>query len=113
PSNAACPILLRVGFAEQPQSPAALVVSYTTVSPLPVPGSLPVRAVCFLLHFPAGRPGWLLATTLLCGARTFLSPAAFALLSRGRPAACPQCDMVPGRRPPCARRRPRPWRKHP
>src|SRR6201986_3261824 len=29
--------LLRVGFTEPPQSPAALVVSYTTVSPLPRP----------------------------------------------------------------------------
>src|SRR5207244_5369871 len=28
--------LLRVGFTEPPQSPAALVVSYTTVSPLPL-----------------------------------------------------------------------------
>jgi hypothetical protein len=28
-------ILLRVGFTEPPQSPEALVVSYTTVSPLP------------------------------------------------------------------------------
>ena len=65
PSNAACPILLRVGFAEQPQSPAALVVSYTAVSPLPATGSLRLRAVCFLLHCPAGRPGWPLATTLL------------------------------------------------
>jgi hypothetical protein len=30
--------LLRVGFTEPPQSPAALVVSYTTVSPLPRAG---------------------------------------------------------------------------
>ena len=30
------------------------------------------RAVCFLLHFPWGRPRSLLATTLPCGARTFL-----------------------------------------
>jgi hypothetical protein len=30
--------LLRVGFTEPPQSPAALVVSYTTVSPLPPRG---------------------------------------------------------------------------
>ena len=30
-----CLTLLRVGFAEPPQSPAVLVVSYTTVSPLP------------------------------------------------------------------------------
>ncbi len=29
-------------------------------------------AVCFLWHCPAGHPGWLLATALLYGARTFL-----------------------------------------
>ena len=29
-------------------------------------------AVCSLWHCPAGCPGWLLATTLPCGARTFL-----------------------------------------
>src|SRR5690606_10211825 len=63
-------ILLRVGFTEPPRSPGVLVVSYTTVSPLP-----PVRApeaVCFLWHCPAGHPGWELPTTLPCGARTFL-----------------------------------------
>ena len=32
------------------------------------------RAVCFLWHYPAGHPGWALPTTLLYGARTFLSP---------------------------------------
>src|SRR5262249_37931664 len=32
-------------------------------------------AVCFLWHFPAGRPGLPLATTLPCGARTFLGDA--------------------------------------
>ena len=32
-----CLALLRVGFTEPPRSPEALVVSYTTVSPLPVP----------------------------------------------------------------------------
>ena len=30
------------------------------------------RAVCFLWHFPAGRPGLPLATTPPCGVRTFL-----------------------------------------
>ncbi len=45
-----------------------LVVSYTTVSPLP--GLL--LAVCSLWHFPAGHPGWVLPTTLPCGVRTFL-----------------------------------------
>lgn len=29
-------------------------------------------AVCSLLHFLAGCPGWVLPTALLCGARTFL-----------------------------------------
>ena len=42
--------LLLVGFAKPPQLLAALVRSYRTVSPSPF------RAVCFLLHFPSGRP---------------------------------------------------------
>ena len=62
--------LLRVGFTEPPQSPGTLVVSYTTVSPLPVGRNRP--AVCSLWHCPAGHPGLPLATTLPCGARTFL-----------------------------------------
>lgn len=33
---------------------------------------IPNRAVCFLWHFPAGRPGLPLATTLPYGVRTFL-----------------------------------------
>jgi hypothetical protein len=61
--------LLRVGFTEPPQSPAALVVSYTAVSPLPRSRG----AVCFLWHCPAGHPGSALPTTLPCGARTFLA----------------------------------------
>ena len=66
-----CPILLTllpVGFTEPPQSPAVLVVSYTTVSPLP----RFLGAVYFLWHCPAGRPGWALPTTVPCGVRTFL-----------------------------------------
>ncbi len=35
PSNAPCLTLLQVGFTEPSQSPGPLVVSYTTVSPLP------------------------------------------------------------------------------
>ena len=44
----------------------------------PYPGACPAEAgwfavaVCFLWHCPAGRPGWSLATTLPCEARTFL-----------------------------------------
>ena len=61
--------LLQVGFTEPPGSPRALVVSYTTLSPLPPQAA---AAVFFLWHCPAGRPGLPLATTLPCGARTFL-----------------------------------------
>ncbi|SDQ73059.1 hypothetical protein SAMN04489718_1965 [Actinopolyspora saharensis] len=61
--------LLRVGFTEPPLSPGVLVVSYTTLSPLP--GRIG-RAVCFLWHFPEGHPWLPLATTLPCGVRTFL-----------------------------------------
>ena len=75
--------LLRVGFTEPPQSPAALVVSYTTVSPLP-PGRSPT-AVCFLWHCPAGRPGSALPTTLPCGARTFLTGLSPKASSPARP----------------------------
>jgi len=44
-----------------------------------------LSAVYFLWHFPAGHPGWLLATTVPCPARTFL-PRRFAPKGqRGRP----------------------------
>ena len=66
---ACCSVLLRVGFTEPTQSPASLVSSYLTFSPLP---PRKVEVVCFLWHYPSGYPGWLLAITLPCGARTFL-----------------------------------------
>ena len=65
--------LLRVGFAEPAGSPRPLVRSCRTVSPLPVRAN-PSSAVFFLWHFPAGHPDWLLASTLPCGAPTFLDP---------------------------------------
>ena len=40
--------------------------------------SAAAEAVCFLLHCPAGYPGWALPTTLPCGVRTFLSDAGCA-----------------------------------
>ena len=71
PSSASCTVLLRTGFTAPRRSPAALVGSYPTLSPL-LTG---IRwAVYSLWHCPAGHPGWPLATALLCGARTFLSP---------------------------------------
>ena len=72
PSSASCAVLLRAGFTEPWRSPVALVGSYPTLSPL-LTGMR--WAVYSLWHCPAGHPGWLLATALLCGARTFLSPA--------------------------------------
>ncbi len=72
-ARAPCSTLLRVGFAEPPGSPRALVRSYRTVSPLPVRRpEAPPSAVCSLWHFPAGRPDWPLASTLPCGVPTFL-----------------------------------------
>ena len=79
-------ILLRAGFTEPPRSPGTLVVSYTTVSPLPAPLEAP--AVCFLWHCPAGHPGWVLPTTPPCGARTFLDTRR----RRGRPANSSACS---------------------
>jgi len=76
--------LLRVGFTEPPRSPGTLVVSYTTVSPLPEHRA---QAVCFLWHCPAGHPGLPLATTLPCGVRTFLDRE-----ERSRPR--PPCQLV-------------------
>ena len=54
PSNASCLALLRVGFTEPRRSPATLVVSYTTVSPLPAPT-------------PRGRTGGLFSVALSRG----------------------------------------------
>src|SRR5687767_7421505 len=63
--------LLRVGFAVPSLLPADAVVSYTTVSPLPVLLAEP-SAVCSLWHFPSRCHARPLAGTLPCGARTFL-----------------------------------------
>ena len=67
--------LLQVGFTEPHRSPGTLVVSYTTVSPLPRtvdPRVARLKAVCSLWHCPAAHAGLPLTTTLPCGARTFL-----------------------------------------
>ena len=51
-----------------------------------------VRAVCFLWHWPAGYPEWVLPTTLPCGARTFLEPR---FVARGR-LAIPSTTILGG-----------------
>ena len=89
--------LLRVGFTEPPGSLRALVVSYTTVSPLPWPGRNLAGAVCFLWHCPAGHPGSALPTTLPCGARTFLARAMAPARPPGRLARRNSKDRRPYR----------------
>ena len=70
---APCLTLLQVGFTEPSGSPRTLVRSYRTVAPLPVrPANRTPSAVCSLWHCPAGRPDWVLPSTLPCGVRTFL-----------------------------------------
>src|SRR5581483_7435247 len=98
-----CLALLRVGFTEPPGSPRALVRSYRTVAPLPVRRPAPVdrprpwpSAVSFLWHCPAGRPDWVLPSTLPYGVRTFLGPV---VPVRGRPAGSPPGSMLPAGRP--------------
>ena len=98
--------LLRVGFAEPPGSPRALVRSYRTVSPLPdLHHAVQPSAVCFLWHFPADRSDWPLASTLPCGAPTFLDTIAEASC-RGHPAGspCSLHDRAPGAGKQAARR---------
>src|SRR3954452_5514660 len=96
PSNVRCSTLLRAGFAEPTRSPGSLVVSCTTVSPLPPRGlrrsrqARPTRtdesAVCSLWHCPAGCPGWVLPTALPFGARTFLGAHLTTYAAVARPA---------------------------
>ncbi len=55
PSGAPCLALLRVGFTEPRRSPGALVVSYTTVSPLPLPAGA-ARGGLFSVALSRGSP---------------------------------------------------------
>ncbi|TDN43192.1 hypothetical protein EDF64_109116 [Curtobacterium flaccumfaciens] len=95
-----CLTLLRARFTERIRSPGPLVVSYTTVSPLPT--SPP--AVCFLWHCLADCSGWVLPTALLCGARTFLGTPGGVTRPSHRPIRVPESS---GRRraPGAGRRR--------
>ena len=65
------------------------------------------RAVCSLWHCPAGHPGWVLPTTLLCGVRTFLSPVTRAAITRptrpGSKSSFPNGLKRHGRTPSCPR----------
>src|SRR5690606_18827670 len=87
-----------------PTSPWALVVSYTTLSPLP--SGKPRKAVCFLWHFPAGHPGSALPTTLPCGARTFLGGPCEVADAVARPTR-PNVEISACKRPATKRQDPR------
>ena len=70
-------------------------------------GRGPPSAVCFLWHSPAGRPDWPLASTLPCGAPTFLDPAPCRERhdpGRGHPAGSPSHPLCQECPPPVARR---------
>ena len=62
---------LAPGGVYQPlRSPGVLVVSYTTVSPLPVP--VGHRRFGFCGTVPSGCPAWVLPSSVSFGVRTFL-----------------------------------------
>ncbi len=66
------------------------------------PGGVSPSAVCFLWHFPADRPDWVLPSTLPCGVRTFLGPVPAPEgtgPARGRPAGSPPSAMLPATGP--------------
>ena len=82
-----CLTLLLVGFAKPATLMPLLVVSYTTVSPLPVSSAdrKAPSAVCSLLYFPSGCPVWELPSTVPFGVRTFLDRSmAIAAVSQAR-----------------------------
>ncbi len=67
-------VLQAVGFALPAPSPAPRCALTAPFHRCLCSGKPKSSAVYFLWHFPAGRPGWLLATTVPCPARTFLQP---------------------------------------
>ena len=80
--------------------PAPLVTEgavrfYRTFSP--VPDALRRRAVCSLLHFPSSHLDWPLASTLPCGARTFLDGRPKATAATTCPARARSAITIPPR----------------
>ena len=79
-----------------PGAGALLPHRFTLACALRSPG--PPSAVCSLLHFPAGHPDWPLASTLPCGAPTFLDPVAAGPRPPGRltTSIVPRVCAIPG-----------------
>ena len=65
-------VLQAVGFALPTSSPTPRCALTAPFHLCLCSGKPKSSAVYFLWHFPAGYPGWLLATTVPCPARTFL-----------------------------------------
>jgi len=68
-------VLQAVGFALPVSSPTPRCALTAPFHRCLCSGKPKPSAVYFLWHFPAGHPGWLLATTVPCPARTFLQSA--------------------------------------
>ncbi len=80
------PVLLQVGFAVPPSSPRGRCALTAPFHPC---RRLAAAAVCSLLHCPSSHLDWPLASTMPCGARTFLdrrpeAPAATVCPTRAR-----------------------------
>jgi len=76
------PVLLQVGFAVPPSSPRERCALTAPFHPY---RCLSATAVYFLLHCPSSHPDWPLASSLPCGARTFLD---------GRPKGPPRNHLI-------------------
>ncbi len=87
---APCSVLLRVGFAKRPPSPASLVSSYLTVSPLPAASFPKGRRSPFCCTFPVSR------RAAVSGHPALWSPD-FPLTANAR-AAASDCPIDSGRR---------------
>jgi hypothetical protein len=88
-----------------PGAGALLPHRFTLACSGPLRRPFPPSAVCFLWHFPAGRPDWVLPSTVPCGVRTFLGPGRRSVRhAAARPARHHfYCRAQPGALPPESR----------
>ncbi len=78
-------VLLPVGFTEPPRSPAALVSSYLTVSPLPAPPPRVAAGGLFSVALSRTSP-WVAVSHHRCSVESGLSSTSLMEGRRGRPA---------------------------
>ena len=76
----------RWGLQSHPGHPGCWCALTAPFHPCLCTGEPVPSAVCSLLHCPAGRPDWVLPSTVPCGVRTFLGPVPACGPARGRPA---------------------------